>query len=87
MSSTTSKVSNVCAAQRGKEHRMNEGGERDGGEVEQGGEEGRSTVGCAPMESLVKQARTASDPCLVTRDATMDPSEFRHGLWFKESVC
>ena len=73
MSSTTSKVSNVCAAQRGKEHRMNERGENGGGEVEQGGEEGRLTVGCAPMESLVKQPGTASHPCLVTRDAKKGP--------------
>ena len=36
----------------------------------------------APMESVVKQAGTASHSCLVTRDA----SEFRHGLWFKESI-
>ena len=41
----------------------------------------------APMEPLVKQAGTASDPCLVTRDAAMDPREFRQGLWFKGSVC
>ena len=41
----------------------------------------------APMESVVKQAGTSSHPCLVTSDATMDASEFRHGLWFTESIC
>ena len=41
----------------------------------------------APKESLVKQAGTASHPCLVTRDATMDRREFGHGLLVKESVC
>ena len=40
----------------------------------------------APMEPLVYQAGTASHPCLVTRDATVDPHEFRQGFWFKESV-
>ena len=51
-----------------RERAQDEGG-GNGGEVEQGGEEGRLTVGCAPTESLVKQAGTASHPCLVTRDA------------------
>ena len=40
----------------------------------------------APKESLVKQAGTASHPCLVTSDATVDASEFRHSLWVKESI-
>ena len=40
----------------------------------------------APMESVVKQAGTASHPCLVTRDAKMDRREFRQGLWVKESI-
>ena len=40
----------------------------------------------APKESLVKQAGTASHPCLVTRDAKMGASEFGQGLWVKESI-
>ena len=40
----------------------------------------------APMESAVTQAGTASHPCLVTRDAKMNASEFGQGLWVKDSI-
>ena len=45
--------------------------------------EGWTRVNEAPMEAVVKQARTTRHPWLVAGDANMNPKDFKKSLWCK----